>query len=209
MSEPQILNPAYRIETERLVVRCYQPSDAPLLDASIRESVEHLKPWMPWAHNEPRPLAARLQSIQRFRGRFDMQEEYIYGIFDPQETKLLGGTGLHPRIGERQLEIGYWLHKDYINRGFITESTAALVKVAFEILHVHRIEIHCAPANYASAAIPRKLGFTYEGTLRQKTPFLDGWNDTMIWGLLETEYPSTPSVRANIRVFDALGNPLL
>lgn len=209
MSESQILNPAYRIETERLVVRCYQPSDAPLLDASIRESVEHLKPWMPWAHNEPRPLAARLESIQRFRGRFDLQEEYVYGIFDPQETKLLGGTGLHTRLGERQLEIGYWLHKDYINRGLITEAAAALVKVAFEILHVHRIEIHCAPANHASAAIPRKLGFTHEGTLRQKTPFLDGWNDTMIWGLLETEYPSTPSVRANIRVFDALGNPLL
>jgi RimJ/RimL family protein N-acetyltransferase len=209
MSQPHIFNPAYRIETSRLVLRCYQPSDAPLLDASIRESLDHLKPWMPWAHDEPLPLEARLKTIQRFRGKFDLQENYVYGIFNPAETQLLGSTGLHPRIGDDQLEIGYWLHKDYINRGLITEATAALIKVAFEIIHVHRLEIHCDPRNLASASIPRKLGFTHEGTLRQKTPFLNGWSDSMIWGLLAEEYPSSPAVRANIKVFDAAGHPLL
>ncbi len=209
MSQTKIINPAYRIETERLVIRCYQPADTQLLANSILESLEHLKPWMPWAHDEPRPFEMRLQGVQRFRGRFDMQEDYVYGIFDPQETRLLGGTGLHTRIGERQLEIGYWLHKDYINRGLITESTAALIKVAFEVIHIHRVEIHCDPRNHASAAIPRKLGFTHEGTLRQKTPFREGWSDSMIWGLLDEEYPSSPAAQANIKVFDAAGSPLL
>ena len=68
----------------------------------------------------------------------------------------------------------------------MTESTAALIKVAFEIVRVHRLEIHCDPGNAASAAIPRKLGFTHEGTLRAKTRFLDRWSDSMIWGLLES-----------------------
>jgi RimJ/RimL family protein N-acetyltransferase len=81
--------------------------------------------------------------------------------------------------------------------------------VAFEVIHIHRVEIHCDPGNHASAAIPRKLGFTYEGTLRAKTPFLDGWSDSMIWGLLEMEYPNTPSVNAHIKVFDAHSQPLL
>lgn len=209
MSEAKILNPAYRIETERLVVRCYEPSDARLLMESVQESVEHLKPWMPWAHDEPLPFEQKLQGVRRFRGKFDLQEDYVYGIFNPAETKLLGGTGLHTRLGHRQLEIGYWLHKDYINRGLVTESTAALVKVAFEVIHIHRLEIHCDPDNLASASIPRKLGFTHEGTLRQKTPFLDRWSDSMIWGLLEREYPHSPSVKAKIKVFDAVGNPLL
>jgi RimJ/RimL family protein N-acetyltransferase len=209
MSEPKIINPAYRIETERLVVRCYQPSDTQLLADSVMESVEHLKPWMPWAHDEPRPFDVRLQGVKRFRGKFDLQEDYVYGIFNPEETKLLGGTGLHTRLGEDQLEIGYWIHKDYINKGLVTESTAALVKVAFEIIHIHRIEIHCDPGNQASASIPRKLGFTHEGTLRQKTSFLDRWSDSMIWGLLEEEYATSPSVKAQIKVFDAVGNPLL
>ncbi|MEW6286547.1 MAG: GNAT family protein [Chloroflexota bacterium] len=209
MTQPKIPNPAYRIETERLVIRCYQPSDTQLLANSILESLDHLKPWMPWAHDEPRPFNVRLQGVQRFRGRFDMQEDYIYGIFNPEETRLLGGTGLHTRIGEQQLEIGYWIHKDYTGRGLITETATALIKVAFEIIHVHRIEIHCDPRNHASAAIPRKLGFTHEGTLRKKTPFLNGWSDSMIWGLLEEEYPASPAAQAKIKVFDAFGTPLL
>ena len=209
MSESKIINPAYRIETERLVVRCYQPSDAQLLADSVLESVEHLKPWMPWAHNEPTPFEEKLQGVKRFRGRFDLNEDYIYGIFNLEETKLLGGTGLHTRIGDNQLEIGYWIHKDYINKGLVTESTSALIKVAFEIIHVHRIEIHCDPRNLASASIPRKLGFIHEGTLRAKTPFLDRWSDSMVWGLIETEYLTSPSVKAQIKVFDPTGNPLL
>ncbi len=209
MSESKIINPAYRIETERLVVRCYQPSDAQLLAESVTENVEHLKPWMPWAHNEPEPFEEKEKRVVRFRGMFDLHENYVYGIFNREETKLVGGTGLHPRLGERELEIGYWIHKDFVNRGLVTESTAALVKVAFEIVHIHRVEIHCDPGNQASASIPRKLGFTHEGTLRAKTPFLDGWSDSMIWGLLETEYPNSPAVKAKIKVFDVNGNPLL
>lgn len=202
-------NPAYRIETKRLVVRCYNPSDVQMLADSVAENVEHLKPWMPWAHNEPEPIEIKIERLKRFRAHFDLGEDFIYGIFNKEESRLLGGTGLHTRIGHRQLEIGYWLHKDYINKGLVTESTAALVKVAFEIIHVHRIEIHCDPGNHASAAVPRKLGFTYEGTLRAKTPFLDGWSDSMVWALLDTEYPTSPSCQANIKVFDALGNPVL
>ena len=209
MSEPRIVNPAYRIETERLVVRCYQPSDARLLAESVNESLEHLKPWMPWVHDEPEPFVEKEKRMLRFRGMFDLKQDYIYGIFDPGETKLLGGTGLHTRLGERELEIGYWIHKDYINRGLVTESTAALVRVAFEVIHVHRVEIHCDPGNLASAAIPRKLGFTHEGTLRAKTSFLDRWSDSMIWGLLEEEYPSSPSAQVPVKAFDAGGNPVL
>ena len=209
MSEPKIINPAYRIETERLVVRCYEPSDARLLAESVSENVEHLKPWMPWAHNEPEPFVEKEKSVLRFRGRFDLNENFVYGVFNKQETKLLGGTGLHPRIGDNALEIGYWIHKDYIRRGLITESTSALIKVAFEVIHVHRIEIHCDPGNIASASIPRKLGFTHEGTLRAKTPFLDHWSDSMIWGLLDTEYTSSPAAQVDIKVFDANGNLLL
>ena len=209
MSETKISNPAYRIETERLVVRCYQPSDAKLLAESVAENVEHLKTFMPWVHNEPEPFEEKEKRILRFRGQFDMQRDYVYGIFNPEETKLLGGTGLHTRLDANELEIGYWMHKDYINKGLTTESTAALTQVAFEIIHVHRVEIHCDPANLASASIPRKLGFTHEGTLRQKTPFLDRWSDSMIWGLLDIEYPNSSASKVKIKAFDAHGNSLL
>lgn len=209
MNDSEFSNPAYRIETKRLLVRCYNPSDASLLAETVTENVEHLRPWMTWVYSEPEPIEDKVQRLKRFRGMFDLGQNFVYGIFNPEDTKLLGGTGLYPRIGEGGLEIGYWIHKDYINQGLVTECTAALVKVAFELMHAHRLEIHCDPANLASAAIPRKLGFTLEGTLRAKTRFLDGWSDSMVWGLLETEYPDSHSAQAEIKVFDADGQPVL
>jgi RimJ/RimL family protein N-acetyltransferase len=209
MSDPEFSNPAYRIETKRLVVRCYNPSDASLLAESVTQSLEHLRPWMPWVYNEPEPIEAKVRRLKRFRGLFDLGQDFIYAIFNRDDTKLIGGTGLHTRLGESELEIGYWIHKDYINQGLVTESTAALVKIAFELIHIHRIEIHCDPGNLASAAIPRKLGFTHEGTLRAKTRFLEGWSDSMIWGLLETEYPDSPSSRVELTAFDANGKQVL
>lgn len=209
MNDWHLFNPAYRIETERLVIRCYEPADVHMLAESVTESVEHLRPWMPWVYREPEPIEEKVKRIRRFRGQFDLGQNFTYGIFNPENTKLLGGTGLHTRLGEHALEIGYWIHRDYVNKGLVTESTAGLVRVAFELLHIHRLEIHCDPRNLASAAIPRKLGFTHEGTLREKTLFLDRWSDSMVWGLLESEYSQSPACRAVIRVFDADGQRVL
>jgi RimJ/RimL family protein N-acetyltransferase len=209
MSDHNISNPAYRIETARLVVRCYEPADGQMLSDSITESVEHLKPWMPWAHGEPEPAEAKVEHLKKFRGMFDLQQDYVYGIFNREETRLLGGTGLHTRLGREQLEIGYWIHKDFTNQGLVTESTAALIKVAFEVIHIHRIEIHCDPRNLASASIPRKLGFSHEGTLRSKMRFLDHWIDSMIWGLVENDYPGSPASKVDLRAYDVRGNRLL
>jgi RimJ/RimL family protein N-acetyltransferase len=77
---------------------------------------------------------------------------------------VLGGTGLHTRAGAGTGEIGYWVHKDYINQGLATEATAALTKVAFLIERVARVEIHCDPNNVRSAAVPRKLRFCQGAT---------------------------------------------
>lgn len=55
MKEPPI-NTAYRIETDRLLIRCWSPADAPVLRAAIDESDQHLRPWIPWMKDEPKTL---------------------------------------------------------------------------------------------------------------------------------------------------------
>ena len=101
------------------------------------------------------------------------------------------------------------MHKDFINKGLVTESTAALTKVAFEVYRVERMEIHCSVENLASAAVPRKLGYIHEATRRQL-----GWangkqTDSMIWTLFADEYTSTPCALAEIKAFDVSGKQLL
>ncbi|MFV2045715.1 MAG: GNAT family N-acetyltransferase [Anaerolineales bacterium] len=201
--------PAYRIETERLVIRCWDPRDAPLLDTAISSSLDHLKPWMPWAHEEPKSMEGRIDLLREFRGKFDLGEDFIYGILNVEESEVVGGTGLHTRRGKHIREIGYWIRADLVRKGFATESTAALVRVAFEIDEVRRVEIRCDPKNEASAAIPRKLGFAKEGTLRGKGEFLGTARDTEVWSLVAEEYPSNPSSQTRIKAFDAVGQLLL
>lgn len=209
MSGPAISKPAYRIETKRLVLRCWQPEDATKLQETVAVNKEHLLPFMPWAVHEPQPVESKLELIRKFRASFDRGEDYVYGVFNQGETRVLGGSGLHTRIGEDGLEIGYWIHKDFTGQGLATELSAALTKVAFELYLVQRMEIHCAVENLASAAVPRKLGYVHEAT-RRRLGFAHGdKSDSMIWTLFADEYPNTPSASAEVKAFDIVGNKLL
>ncbi len=201
--------PAYRIVTPQLVIRCYTPADAVMLQNAISESLEHLLPWMPWAANEPEDLQVRVEHLRQFRAQFDLDQNFVYGIFNSQENRLLGSTGLHPRIGPNALEIGYWIHKDFVNHGYATEASAALTKVAFKLQHVGRLEIHCAVENIASAAVPRKLGYYHEATLRGRGFAHGKVADQMVWSLFAEDYPSSPAASLEIAAYDAAGRRAL
>jgi hypothetical protein len=75
MSE-QSQDPAYRVHTPRLVIRCWEPADAPLLKAALDASREHLRPWMPWAADGPQRLEAQVSLLRHFRGQFDLDQDY-------------------------------------------------------------------------------------------------------------------------------------
>ena len=207
---PLYPGPAYRIVTQRTVIRCWNPADAPLMKTAVEENLDHLRPWMPWAEGDPPDIQERINLLRSFRGRFDLGEDFVYGIFNRDETRVLGGTGLHTRAGKDAREIGYWVHKEFINQGYATEISAALTRVAFEVDEVRRVEIQMAVENARSAAIPRKLGFTYEATLRQREVLEDGrFHDLQVWTLLNLDYPASPCAQADIQAYDAMGRRIL
>jgi RimJ/RimL family protein N-acetyltransferase len=98
--------PAYRIHTQRLVLRCWQPADAPLLKAAIDANLEHLRPWMLWAQHEPTDRRGKIEHLRRCRGEFDLGQDFAYGMFARAETQVLGSTGLHTRAGAGAREMG-------------------------------------------------------------------------------------------------------
>ncbi len=200
----------YRIETDRLVLRCWQPQDARLLKEAVDSSLDHLRPWMPWAAYEPQSVEAKADRLRIFRGEFDLDRDYVFGILSRDERLALGSSGLHTRLGDSGLEVGYWVRASHVGRGLGTEVAAALTKVAFALAHAERVEIHCRPDNAASAAIPRKLAFTHEATRRELSRDADGTaHDSMIWTLLAREYPTSPAAQAAIAAYDAVGARLL
>jgi RimJ/RimL family protein N-acetyltransferase len=196
---------AYRIETDRLVLRCYQPSDALKLRESMIESLDHLLPWMPWAKKEPEDLETVIERLQLYRRQFDTGKDYLFGIFDKNEKKLIGSTGLHKRIGKNAREIGIWINVKYINNGFASETVCALTKVGFEIEHLSRLEIHCSPKNIRSKNIPKKLGYKLK-TIRKDS--FEKETDEMIWTMVKSDYENNLIKEVNLKVYDVIGRPI-
>jgi RimJ/RimL family protein N-acetyltransferase len=199
----------YRIETERLVIRCYEPADAALMKDAIDSSLEHLREFMPWIDEEPQILAEKVAACRLRRAAFDSGENFVYGVFDRDERQQLGGSGLHPRVGPGGLEIGYFTRASAVRRGVATETSAALTRVAFEVCEADRVEIRIDPRNTASFGIPRKLGFPEEATLRRRLPARSGepLRDVTIFTLFREDYDA--GIAPPLRAFDAAGERIL
>ena len=72
-----------------------------------------------------------------------------------------------------------------------------------------RVEIHCDPNNLKSARVPEKLGFINEAVLRNRMETPDGQpRDTMLWTMLDDEYPLSKIKQLNLTALDALGENL-
>lgn len=203
--------PPYRIETDRLVIRCYDPADAPLLKDAVDRSAEHLRPWMNWTPDEPEELQVVVDRLRTFRSEFDSDQNWIYGVFTRDESRVIAGTGLHPRGGGGSIEIGYWVAADAVRQGIATEVTAVLTRVAFDLCGVERVDVQIDPANERSAGVPRKLGFTHEATLRRRLePHEEGGprRDSLLFTMLRDEYERSPCRAVVFTAYDAAGRTI-
>lgn len=202
--------PPYAIRTERLTLRCWEPRDAPLLKNALDSSLEHLRPWMPWAADEPRPLDDKVELLRTFRGRFDLGDDFVYGIFERDESEVIGGSGLHTRVGPGALEIGYWIRASRVGNGLAREAAAALTAVAFRVCGVDRVEIRVDPGNAPSLRVPRALGFTEEATLRRRLPANEGEppRDAVFFTLFADAFPGSAAASTTLEAYDALGRRL-
>jgi ribosomal-protein-serine acetyltransferase len=147
-----------RIEGEGLVVRRWLIDDVEALDRAVTESVEDLRPWMPWVAQEPLTSEARHELILGWERDWLAGGDVVLGIF--RDGEIAGGTGMHRRIGSGGIEIGYWVHPAHQRRGIATTASGLVMDAAFSRPEIDRIEIHHDKANVASAGIPAGLGFT-------------------------------------------------
>lgn len=210
MLSAEARGPAYRIETERLVIRCWEPGDAAALKLAVDGSLSHLRPWVSWAASEPTPLDQKVAWLRKNRGEFDLGLDYLYGVFSPDESEVIGGAGLHLRQGLNVREIGYWVSAAHCQKGYATEVTRALTRVAFEVDAAARIEVRVWPNNRSSRRIPERLGFVHEGTLRGTSRDAEGRPcDVNVFSLLRDDYECGLIPDTTLRALDICGHELL
>jgi len=155
------------------------------LAQAVTETLDELRPFMPWARGEY-GLADAEQFLDTCEQGWEAGTEFSYAIRSGGE--LAGGAGLMARIGPGALEIGYWVHAGHMRRGLATAATSALIAEAFTLPEITRIEIRHDELNTASRGIPRKLGFTFVRSEPGTDSRLDGTEPTdLVWELTRTE----------------------
>jgi ribosomal-protein-serine acetyltransferase len=134
------------------------PELVPSAVAGINESLEHLRPWMAWAQH-PATHEAIAAVYAEADQQWSQRRDFLYVLVETATDRVVGGSGLHGRVGATGLEIGYWVHVELGGRGVATEVARALTTAAFGIPGIERVRIQCAVDNVRSARVPRKLGY--------------------------------------------------
>ena len=175
-----------------VVTRRFRITDAAQLNASVNESREHLRPFMPWASLPPLTVEERVAQIEEWNALVD---DFMLGIFDGDD-RVLGGTGYHDRIGIGGIDLGYWVHVDFLRRGIATEVARALTNVAFDFNPtMERVEIHHDRNNVTSGLVAARLGFIKVGQ-RERPPEAPGECEVLtIWRVVRSAWPVAGSGR--------------
>jgi ribosomal-protein-serine acetyltransferase len=169
--------------TELRVVRL---EDAEELFAVIERNRERLYRWLPWI-----VPGYSMTDMRRFltENASDFEERRSLPMTMRHRGKLCGAIALH-RIdqGNRSTSIGYWIDGAHEGKGIITAACRTIITEGFDHFGLHRIEIRCATWNHRSAAVPRRLDFVEEGTLREAEWLHGKWVDLRVFSMLARDW---------------------
>ena len=142
------------LQTERLVLK---PVDETLLDSAYAYAgnPENAKMMIFLPHAD-KAETERLLREAAAEWQKEQPVYYEFGIFF--EEKHIGAITVYRLDEPGSSELGWILHKDYWNRGFVTEAAKAAIRFSAETLGLRRVIACCDSANPASYRVMEKLG---------------------------------------------------
>ena len=168
------------LQVGEYIVRKYELADAAALVTAVTESCEHLRPFMSWIRFDPQSVPQREALIRTGNDAWEDRTEFVMGIF--LGSQVVGGTGLHLRGDVNTVEIGYWMHVDYIGKGIATRVSGALTETAFAIWpEIDTVVIVIDEANIASGKVPARLGFEHVFTGQREPEAPDESGEMYRW----------------------------
>jgi ribosomal-protein-alanine N-acetyltransferase len=174
------------INTDRLILREFTTDDWPDVLAYQRDPrYIRFYAWTDRTEAEVRDFVQTFLDQQAVRPR----REYQLAITLPDTGRLIGNCGIRRKpANDWEADIGFELAPEYWGRGYATEAARAIVDFGFRELRLHRISSWCIADNAASARVLERVGLRREGRLRENDYFKGRWWDTLLYGLLESEW---------------------
>jgi RimJ/RimL family protein N-acetyltransferase len=172
------------ITTERLILRRYTHDDIPdLLRVVSHSSVARVTTEI----TATEPGVRAYIDLQNSYQPFEQDKCFDLAIERKKDGRVMGLLSLVHKQ-DQQAEIGWALGTEFRGQGYVTEAASALVTYGFASLGLHRIQAVTSSTNTGSRGVMERLGMRQEARLRETT-FTDGeWLDSLIYGLLVSEW---------------------
>jgi ribosomal-protein-serine acetyltransferase len=166
-------------------------ADAKRLHALIEANRERLVPWLPWAASQT--FDDTLEFIRGAEAQMARNDGFHTAIVvDGELAGVVGLVGVDRE--NRSARLGYWLDSEHEGHGTMTEAARALVDHALCVWRLNRVEIRVAVDNRRSRAIPERLGFRQEGTLREAEMVAGRFLDSVVYSMLAADWPQAQPI---------------
>ena len=167
-------------------LRLLEERHAPAVFKVIDRERHDLRDWLPWvdATRSEDDLVSFIRSaLEQFAGN----SAVVSGIWGPEG--FAGVVGMH-KIDKlnHSTELGYWLSRAHRGQGVMTDACRKVITYAFDELELHRVQIRCGVRNTKSCAVPERLGFTFEGTLREAQHLNGCYEDLRLYSMLAQDW---------------------
>ena len=198
-----------RFETERLIVRSYEPGDGAWYYAIGKKNHDHLERY------ESGNVIFNLKSEEEaenaligmiadwnarncfFMGAFEKISAVkttaaVKNIASVKTTALQFVAQIY--IGATnwdlpEFDIGYFVDVDHEGQGYVTEAVRGSLRFIFENLQASRARLECDDTNVRSMRVAERCGFKREAHIRENKLNPDGTiSGTLVYGLLRREY---------------------
>jgi len=169
-----------------LDLRLLEERHAAPVFALVDRDREYLREWLPWVDSTQRQEDS-LSFIRASLEQFASNSGFAAGVW--WNEQFVGVVGTH-KIDwlNRKVELGYWLGKNFQGQGIMTDASRAAVTHLLVEMDLNRVTIQCATGNAKSCAIPRRLGFSLEGTLRDGQLLNGRYEDLLMFAMLRRDW---------------------
>ena len=184
MTLEQVFTTFPRIETPNFILRQIGEDAEALYTSFSDEAVMEFYGILP--HRSVEDSRALILQQQEW---YAQREGIRWGITRQGKDVVIGSCGFHLfDEGFHRAKTGYEMGQAYWRQGIMSEALSAIVTFGFTEMGLHRIEAVVDDVNERSKGLLRKLGFTQEGTLRQRFYFRDRYWNEHYFGLLRDEW---------------------
>lgn len=175
------------LSSGNILIRRARLEDKEQLHQAVKDSMDDLTAWMPWAHTKYSRNDAEDFLVTNVLN-WEEGQEYNFLVFDKSTYRLLGGCGLNKiDLPNKVANLGYWIRSSEMGKGFATKATLLTALFAFEDLKLNRLEILVSVDNYPSLKVAKKVGAHWEGVLKKRILLKNKAHDAVISCILNTD----------------------